>query len=814
MDTPSPEQPLRHKYYNSLPAAALFLLALMIYSWHWLTMPPGISGDASRLGLYAFDFLQEKLVPFYIYHQFAPNPLIVYLQSLVFAVFGFNNAALRGITIVGGALASPAAYLAARYLFQTQGAIFARRAGLIAALALALSAFFASFSRYGIEGALLPAIELTAVAFLWRGFNEGRWIDFVLAGIVVGVSQYVYIVARFFPLALAAAGVGAVIANRQLLSRWKGLLLATISAALVALPQWILFISYPYTFAARTQQSAGQFIFSLPNPLPILAAKFVNQLLMLGWYWDNAYNPFSYQPLLTPVLALALVVGVAVTVYKRQAAYIFGFIMMAIMLLPDLLAYEGVTPSATRLIPAFPFIALMSGLGAACIWNWLEQRPKLPAWVGYLVPLLVLIFGMARQWDYVRRVKPQVLAAEGLEWQASLVEIAEANYIAAHLAAPILLPSSEYQRAPLAFLLADHFPNRAGGVAPPLSAGEAITVIRPTAPDRPTTEGIPAGYIPDEWVLLKDGTAYFLPPIPNSISPANNKEVLIKASNNVLVAKVFSAHWQGQTPEYTPISGDFANHLRLIGYNNSRLAAGQPLLLSLYWQPTQKIAEDVEVFTQLLDRNRQVVSGIHSWPLHGAFRIRAWRPGQIMPLSYTLPVPDDLSPGPYQLIVGTFDLMRHQPIPLSTGEPFQTVVTLKIPLPPDSRAPKTSVSANFGNLIALQGYTLTPSAGDLKLTLFWQALDAPRDNYTAFVHLVDNAGQIIAQSDAQPLKGQYPTSIWSPGETIADERVITGVPAEDYQIYVGWYRWDTLERLPVISAAHPVSDNRVLLESH
>ena len=826
------------KYYDVLIIAFLLLLSLIVFFQHWLILPPGISGDASRLGLYTFDFLQEKLVPFYVYHLFAPNPLIIYLQAPVFAALGFNNAALRGVTIIGGALTAPVIYLASRWLFKDlgylftplqlppaagrfrgvndydQGVSFARRVGLIAALGLALSTFFASFSRYGTEHALLPVVELITVFFLWRGFRKGKWVDFVLAGIFVGISQYVYIVARFFPIALAAASVGAILANRQLLSRWRGLVLAAISATLVALPQWILFITHPYTFTARTQQTAGQFIFALPDPLSSIATKLINQLLMLGWYWDNAYNPFSYKSLLTPVLAVALIVGVATTFYKRREAHIFSFVMMMVMLLPDLLAYEGVNPSATRLLPALPFIFIMAALGAAGIWNWLDQRPGLPAFVGYLVPLLVLVFGLARQWDYANRVKPQVLAAEGLEWQTSLVEIAEANYIISHLDTPILLPSSEYQRAPLVFLLAEQFPHRASGVDAPLTAGEMLTVIQTIAPDRPTTEGIPAGYIPDEWVLLKEGSAYFLPPIPNSITPTDNKEFSIRASNNVPVAKAFSARWQGKTPEYTPLTGDFANHLRLIAYHSDELSPGHPLLLTLYWQPTQKIAADLEVFVQLLNQNHNVVAGIHSWPLHGAFRIRAWHPGEIMPLSYNLPIPENLSPGSYQLIAGAFDLMRHQPIPLSTGESFYPVATLKIPLPPDSRTPETPVSANFGNIIALRGYTLNHAADTLNLRLFWQAIDAPQSDYTAFVHIIDDAGQIIAQSDAQPLGGQYPTSIWSLGETITDERVITGIASGAYQIYVGWYRWDTLERLPIISEGQNSTEDRFLLEDH
>ena len=226
----------------------------------------------------------------------------------------------------------------------------------------------------------------------------------------------------------------------------------------------------------------------------------------------------------------------------------------------------------------------------------------MPRWAGYLVPILVLLFGLYRQWDYTTRVKPLSLAARGLEWQASLVEIAEAEYIANHLDTPILLPSSEYQRTPLTFLLAEYFPHRTGGLDEPLEPGEIVTVIQPVEPDRPTTEGIPSGYIPDEWVLLKDGTAYFLPPIPDSIEPINGESSSIVASNGVLAAEAFSARWLGAPPEYIPLQASFANNLDLVGYQSSDLTAGQPLLLTFYWQPAQKIEEDVEVFVQLLNQ--------------------------------------------------------------------------------------------------------------------------------------------------------------------------------------------------------------------
>ena len=101
---------------------------------------------------------------------------------------------------------------------------------------------------------------------------------------------------------------------------------------------------------------------------------------------------------------------------------------MVMMLVPDLLTYDGITPKANRLVPALPFIFIMAGTGGAAIWAWIESRRRLPNWAGYSVLLLVLSSGLLRQWDYATRVK-QVLAMDGLERKFHLTDIAEAEYI-------------------------------------------------------------------------------------------------------------------------------------------------------------------------------------------------------------------------------------------------------------------------------------------------------------------------------------------------------------------------------------------------
>ena len=88
-----------------------------------------------------------------------------------------------------------------------------------------------------------------------------------------------------------------------------------------------------------------------------------------------------------------------------------------------------------------------------------------------------------------------------------------------------------------------------------------------------------------------------------------------------------------------------------------------------------------------------------------------------------------------------------------------------------------AVGENLGALASLAGYTLadeTPvTTAPLEVTLVWQAAanDVQR-SYTVFVHLLNEQGQIIAQSDSVPARGARPTGGWRAGEYILDRHVL------------------------------------------
>jgi hypothetical protein len=104
----------------------------------------------------------------------------------------------------------------------------------------------------------------------------------------------------------------------------------------------------------------------------------------------------------------------------------------------------------------------------------------------------------------------------------------------------------------------------------------------------------------------------------------------------------------------------------------------------------------------------------------------------------------------------------------------------------------------------LLGYALDrqqASAGQsLLLTLWWQALAASGDERSVLVHLLDAQGNPVVQADGAPARGGWPTSLWQSNNLILDTRSIdlpADLPAGQYTLAIGMYRWPSLERLPM-----------------
>jgi hypothetical protein len=148
------------------------------------------------------------------------------------------------------------------------------------------------------------------------------------------------------------------------------------------------------------------------------------------------------------------------------------------------------------------------------------------------------------------------------------------------------------------------------------------------------------------------------------------------------------------------------------------------------------------------------------------------------------------------------------------GQPGPHIEVLDLGDHPDLLAIKRQ-EATFGDQLRLLGYQAGP--GDLRssfspvaeqdsvapgqvlqLNLYWRSLVKKSVDYAIFLHLVDAQGQTVAQRDTVIRAADYPTSHWQPGELaidMADLPIPAGVTAGTYQLQMGVYRMETMERL-------------------
>jgi len=259
----------------------------------------------------------------------------------------------------------------------------------------------------------------------------------------------------------------------------------------------------------------------------------------------------------------------------------------------------------------------------------------------------------------------------------------------------------------------------------------------------------------------------------------------------------------------------FDNQAELVGYAlpQKSVVPGGELPLTVYWRARERIAEDFSVYIRLFDGDGKIVARWEAFPGGGLYPTRVWQPGEVIQDRYRLPLAlDARAPSAGRIEVGLF---RRVPLEtLTARDPQGRTVTPTIARFKIAQATPTRVQAEvhyeFGNRIALIYYTVyavegKPRAGGtLRVPMYWRALAPMDEDYTVFLHLLDRDGKIIAQTDAQPHQGAYPTSFWDVGEIVRDAYELTIPPDAEacaYLLYGGLYRARDGARLRLPSGA-------------
>lgn len=282
------------------------------------------------------------------------------------------------------------------------------------------------------------------------------------------------------------------------------------------------------------------------------------------------------------------------------------------------------------------------------------------------------------------------------------------------------------------------------------------------------------------------------------------------------------------SPQYL-VNLRFGDRFELIGYSLDKLAVlpGEDAVITLYWKSLVTTDEDYTVFVHLLGSDGTMWGARDTYPGLGRLPTSQWQVERYLVDSISVPVSADaarVAPTALTLEVGMYDLdsMQRLPIVNATGRAveFPTIGRLKLA----SRISPVTVTPfpdrrRFGQEIALVSYDVPSTAmpdQPLTITLYWQALTTPTNDYSVFIHLINSDDKIIAQQDGPPMRGDYPTSLWSAPEIVVDTHEVR-LPATlmpgDYRVRLGLYNPTDGMRMPLLNDTGQILGDSIDLQA-
>ncbi len=265
----------------------------------------------------------------------------------------------------------------------------------------------------------------------------------------------------------------------------------------------------------------------------------------------------------------------------------------------------------------------------------------------------------------------------------------------------------------------------------------------------------------------------------------------------------------------------YGEKARLVGVRppplERRFHPGETVPLTLCWEAIRPMRRDYTLFIHLLGPDNGIVAARHTWPGNGRYPTSLWEPGWPFCDTYVLHLPLQVeSPMRYLIEVGLFDaesgdrLEAYRPGGEVVAPPVigGLIIVPKEPLPPPAHPITGTI---LGNKIALVGIDRPPSVATgavLSVTLHWEALTAPDDELIAFVHLWrEGDPRPLAQDDAPPRGGWFPTMLWQRGDRVPDLHQLhipADLPPGRYPLWAGLYRAQDGQRLPAFREGEPL----------
>jgi 4-amino-4-deoxy-L-arabinose transferase-like glycosyltransferase len=651
--------------FRNLLLILIVLVGAALRLYQLDAVPPGFQFDEAYNALDAAHVLElglssQRRIETGEWQIFFPanggrEPLYTYWQALLFALLGENLFALRLASALVGVLTLPLAFGAVRYLFRSHPR--ANGLGLLTAGFLAVSFWHLHFSHYAIRAVLLPPILLATLWVFWYGQATGRPWAFLAAGLGLAAGAYTHPAARFLPLLLILFSLSEIMIDRTNLRRQiTSLVLAGLVSLVLFLPLGLYFLEHPWLFAGHPSDVS---VFDPRVHQGDLAGTLLRHALQLGgmflWRGDPSWlHNLPRRPVFDPLSGLAFLAGVLVwarALLRRPSTgrrpYVYLALWVAVMALPSL--FSDNPPNFSRAIGALPAICAFPALGLVGVWDWgsgIRDQGSGP-WRAcpLLAALLIVASGLWTAYDYYVAFAQ---APEAYYWydgdKGEVVDVL----------ADLVVQGQVYMAPPWVKHATVDFLTRGWGVKE-VALGSGVVLPDPAA-------GRDAYYV----LRTKDaGESRF---VGRRLGPSDEQWEVHDRYGEPLI---FVHHLPVEAiPDGVPspaheMHAVFGDLFEFLGYTmDSEVEAGDRLDVFLFWRSLRPAPLNYTQFLHLLDQDGRRWGQRDREPLDGTYRTSEWEPGEVIIDRFRLIVDPAVPPGPYELLVGWYDLETGERLPV------------------------------------------------------------------------------------------------------------------------------------------------------
>jgi 4-amino-4-deoxy-L-arabinose transferase-like glycosyltransferase len=414
----------------------LVALAAILRLWGLNNIPFQIMGDEIATARVALDAYGGRTGPsvFTLLWENIDLPGLWFLTvAKSLEIGGFTLWSLRlPAALFGAATAVPL------YGFVRLG--WGRGAAIAGTALFAFSAVAVHYSRVTVNNIVTPFFWALCFFFLLRGLRSRRPLDWALAGLAGGLSEYAYYGTRLLPFILVAFFGYLLVTNWRISRSYIGYFGLVAIGYLVGFGP--LFARYALDPGLYTGRAQGWLSW---DHIPVDWADFERMLStlwpiirenLLGISTHGSQDVFYYAPLLLPTEGALLALGVVLLAYRwrHPASFLALLTAIGVVLTGGTLVIYGAAPSLNHWTPAFPAIyaALSVPVGA-----WLAATASsVPTRWRVVAPALIgaglVVLGLLNVNFYFREyfANPDALLLEDYRGAARYLEVrsAQAHY--------------------------------------------------------------------------------------------------------------------------------------------------------------------------------------------------------------------------------------------------------------------------------------------------------------------------------------------------------------------------------------------------